>query len=386
MLYYSAVIHPMNGKPPFSGWIRTEGALIAEMGQGSPANPGDGLDCRGYHLYPGFLDIHTHLGMQEDGLGFEGEDINEESDPVTPHLRAVDAFNPMDRCFQEAVEAGVTTVITGPGSANPVAGVLYAVKTFSPVPVADQMVIRPAAMKFALGENPKSVYHEKNASPMTRMATASAIREALWKARRYLEDKEAAEKDSELSPPDLDMKSEALLPVLKREIQAHFHCHRADDIATAIRIAKEFSLNAVLIHCTEGHLIAPYLAQQGIPAVVGPILSERCKPELRNLELKNAACLKSAGVSVALTTDHSVVPIQYLPLSAGLAVRGGLSHEDAMEAITSQPARIAGLYDRVGSLEPGKDADMALFDGDPLDLQAIPRLVVSSGWEAVRRL
>ena len=379
MFYLHAKIHTMAGTILEDGWMQVENGKILALGDGTPpAGCGDTFDCGGLSMYPGFFDAHTHLGMMEDGLTFEGDDVNEDSDPVTPQLRAIDGLNPLDRDFREAVEAGVTAVVTGPGSANPIGGQMAAIKTFCPDGCVDDMVLRaPVTIKMALGENPKNVYHEKDSGPVTRMATAALIREALYKARRYGEELEAAADASER--PDFDMACEALLPALRREIEVHFHAHRADDIFTAIRIGKEFHLDFVIVHCTEGHEIAARLAREGVRALCGPVLSERSKPELRRLTPACPGILSRAGVKTAIVTDHSVVPIQYLAACAGLAVREGMDHEAALEAITIVPAQICHLEDRIGSLEPGKDADFSLFAEDPLSNFAKPRYVYTAG-------
>lgn len=336
------------------------------------------VDLEGAHVYPGFIDAHTHIGMWEDGLTFEGDDGNEETDPVQPHLRAIDAVNPMDRCFSEAVDAGITTVLTGPGSANPIGGQFAALKTFGKR--VDKMIVRaPVAMKMALGENPKNVYHDKNQSPSTRMATAALIRDQLMKAKRYEEAVLRAEEDSEIDPPEYDSKCEALLPVLRGEVKVHFHAHRADDIFTAMRIASEFSLDYVIVHGTEGALIADELAEEHVRVLSGPLLCDRSKPELRNLTPATPGKLSKAGVPTAIITDHPVVPIQYLPLCAALAVREGMDEEEALAAITCNPAKICGIDDRVGSLEMGKDADFVVFRSNPLLLSSKPEMVYISG-------
>ena len=374
-------IHTMENGVIQDGYLITRGDTIIEVGSMKNLKQieGETIDLLGRDVYPGFIDAHTHLGMFEDGLCFEGDDGNEETDPVTPQLRALDAVNPMDRCFGEALLAGVTTVVTGPGSANAVSGQLMAVKTAGKR--IDRMVVKaPAAMKFALGENPKSVYHDKSQSPMTRMATAALVREALQKAQRYLTDKQLSEENSEeYDLPEYDAKCEALLPLLKGELVAHFHAHRADDIFTAIRLSKEFHLRYVIVHGTEGHLIAEELKEEGCPVLSGPLLCDRSKPELRELTPRTPGILSEAGVPVAIVTDHPVIPIQYLPLCAGLAVREGMAHEKALEAITITPARICGIDNLVGSLMPGKQADFSVFSCDPLSLFAKPDMVFCSG-------
>ena len=363
-----------------NGYIRVKDGVIESLCdmKDCPEDP-ETIDACGGLILPGFIDAHSHLGMWEDSLGFEGDDGNEDTEPVTPQLRAIDAVNPMDKCFREAAEAGVTTVLTGPGSANPIAGVWCAVKTRGCR--IDNMVLDDAAgMKFALGENPKSVYHGKNQAPVTRMATAALIREQLAKAQRYLNDKRLAEQNSEdYDEPEYDIKCEALLPVLSREMKAIFHAHRADDIFTAVRIAKEFNLDYILVHCTEGYRIAELLKEENAKVITGPFLCDRSKPELSGLSPRNPAALWEAGVENAVCTDHPVTPIQYLPLCAAIAEAEGLSYRHALEAITIVPAKLFGLDDRIGSLKPGKHADLLLFDSDPLGVCARPKLVLIDG-------
>ena len=379
MLIINGIIHPMDGPVIPQGYVLLEGDRIAALGPMEQAPQRlDVLDARGGHVLPGFIDIHCHLGLFGDGLGFEGDDGNESTDPVTPHLRAVDGINPFDRGFQEAREGGVTTVLTGPGSANPIAGQMAAIKTAGRW--VDNMVIAaPAAMKFALGENPKSCYNERHETPVTRMATAALMREQLAKAQEYLRKQEEAREDEDVDPPDFDAKLEALLPLLRGDLTAHFHAHRADDMATAVRVSKEFGLKYVLIHGTEGHLIADLLAKEGAPVVVGPLISDRCKPELVNQAVENPARLAEAGVRVAICTDHPENPIQYLPLAAALAARAGMDEEQALAAITLTAAQIAGIDSRVGSLTPGKDGDVVIFDRHPFDVAAKAQAVFING-------
>ena len=379
----NAVLHTMEGIDYENGWLTAENGVITGLGPMGvcPEKPGEAwLDLDGAHVYPGFIDAHTHLGMWEDGLGFEGDDGNEETDPLTPQLRAIDALNPMDHCFQEALEAGVTTVVTGPGSANPIGGQMAAVKTYGRC--IDKMIVKaPLAIKMALGENPKTVYHGKHQAPVTRMATAALIREQLYKAERYLDDLEKSRAEDEFDPPEYDARCEALLPLLRGEIQAHIHCHRADDIFTAIRIGEEFNLDYVIVHGTEGHLITEELAEKKARVLSGPILCDRSKPELRNLTPACPGKLAAAGVQTAIITDHPVIPLQYLPLCAGLAAREGMEPAAALRAITIEPARICGIDNRVGSLAVGKDADCVVFRADPLTLAAKPEWVFVAGRE-----
>lgn len=382
MLMVHAKICTMEKTDYSDGFLRFQNGKITALGEMDTLlkeQEEELIDLGGLAVYPGFIDAHTHLGMWEDGLAFEGDDGNEETDPITPHLRAIDAVNPMDRCFSEAVEAGVTTVITGPGSANAIGGQLAALKTYG-IRVDDMILREPVAIKFALGENPKAVYHGKNLAPNTRMATAALIREQLFKAQRYKEDKQkAAENVEEYDPPEYDAKCEALLPLLEGKIFAHFHTHRADDIFTALRLAAEFSIRFVIVHGTEGYLITEALAKEGVSVLAGPILCDRSKPELKNLTPKNPGLLSGAGIKTAIITDHPVIPLQYLPLCAALAVREGMDEKEALRAITINPARICGIDDRVGSLAVGKDADFTVFDQNPLSLSAKPKMVFCGG-------
>lgn len=381
MLIINAEIHSFKYGVIKNGYIKINGTKISKIGDMSEVTLNDNkvIDIKGKKIYAGFIDAHTHIGMFENGLNFEGDDGNEETDPCTPHLRAIDAINPMDKCFSEALEAGVTTVITGPGSANAIGGQLAAIKTFGKR--IDKMIISaPVAIKFALGENPKSVYHDKGEAPITRMATSAIIREALYKAKHYLEDKEKFELDNEeYDEPEYDIKNEALIPLLKKKIPAHFHAHRADDIFTAIRIAKEFDINYVIVHCTEGHLIADELAEENTKVLSGPILCDRSKPELVNLTPKTPSILSENGIKPAIVTDHPVIPIQYLPLCASLAVREGMDEIEALKSITLYPAQICGIDNRVGDIAEGLDADLCVFEKSPLDFTQKPIMVFCNG-------
>lgn len=369
------------------GYIGTNGGKITAVGSmdefSGSLDSGDVIDASGLTVYPAFVDAHCHIGICENGLGFEGDDVNEATDPSTPHLRATDAINAADLCFSEAARAGIGTVVTGVGSANPIGGSFLAMKTYGSTRI-DKLIIKdPVSIKFALGENPKRTYNDRDETPVTRMATAAVIREQLMKARRYMEDTAEYERtkgtDDETARPDLDIKCEALIPLLKREIKAHFHCHRQDDIFTAIRIAKEFSLDYVLIHATDGHLIADELKEERAQCVIGPLFADRCKPELINQSITNAAKLHKHGVEFAICTDHPENPEQYLPVTAGVAVRGGLSRDEAIRAITCVPARICGIDDRVGSIEAGKDADLTAFRGEIFDITEKPEFVIIGG-------
>jgi imidazolonepropionase-like amidohydrolase len=361
-----------------NGWVEIQGKKIIAMGEGDTKTTQDDINAEGKVLISGFIDAHTHLGIMEDGLGFEGDDCNEQTDPFSPHLRTIDGINPFDYCFKEARKRGITTVVVSPGSANPVAGQMVAIKTYGKR--IDDMLIKPIGMKFALGENPKQAYNDRSETPTTRMATVAIIREGLYKAKRYLEDVEKHhENPDDYDLPEYDIKSEALIPLLKREIKAHFHCHRADDICTAIRISKEFNLDCVIVHGTEGYLISDIIAEENVPVICGPVICDRCKPEMKGLDIKNASVLSKDGVKVAICTDHSVIPIQYLPTSVLMAIKGGLSYTDGLKAITSNPAEIIGIGDIVGDIAIGMDADLQLYDGDPLNLTLEPTLVMIDG-------
>lgn len=368
----------------FSGWVLLEGGKIAALGDGAPPDCAQTFDGAGGVLTPGLIDVHSHLGLYEDGLGFEGADGNEDTDPVTPHLRALDGINPMDRGFREALEAGVTAVAVSPGSANPVGGQIALIKTAGRR-VDDMVVKAPLAIKFALGENPKSVYHDKDEAPVTRMATAALIREQLYKAKEYLARRERAESDPEDDGPDYDIKLEALLPLLWGKIEAHFHAHRADDIFTALRIAQEFGIKPVIIHGTEAHLVADLLAAEGVPVVSGPYMTDRSKPEIRNLTDEAPGILARAGIPTAITVDHPEIPLRLLPMALMLAVRAGMDKTDALRAVTSVPAQIAGAAHRIGILREGMDADCVLWGGDPLDFASQVQAVWVNGALEYRR-
>ncbi len=381
MLIKNGTVHTMDGPVIDRGFVAIREGKIAQVGDMTqcPENwEGEVYDAKGGHILPGYVDAHCHLGMFGDAVGFEGDDGNEASDPCTPQLRAIDAINPLDRCFEEARRGGVTAVLTGPGSANPISGQFAALKTNGHW--VDEMILKaPAAMKLALGENPKMVYNERHETPMTRMAIAAIIRENLRKALEYGEKLERAAEDEDEEKPDYDAKLEALLPVVRGELPVHIHAHRADDIATGIRICKEFGLKYVIVHGTEAHLIADLLAEEGAPVITGPSIGDRSKPELANMTIENPALLTMAGVKVAICTDHPETPVQYLPMCAGVAVKGGMIPEAALAAITRWPAEIAGLGDRIGTLTPGKDADVVVTTAHPLNWLSRVELVLIDG-------
>lgn len=364
MLIKNGRVFTMTGKVYENGCVLIENGKIKEVGEELTASFGEEIiDARGGWVLPGLVDAHSHLGTHEANMGFEGNDTNEITDPITPQLRVIDGLNPQDKAFEAVRASGVTTTLVAPGSANVIGGQCAVIKTYGRC-VDEMVIVEPAAVKIAFGENPKRAYKELEKMPSTRMAIAGLLRQTLYEAKAYQVRKEkAAEREEYFA---VDLKLEALLPVLEGRIPVKAHAHRADDILTAIRIAKEFNVSMTLDHCTEGHLITDYIKEAGFPAIVGPTMSARSKIELTNKSFFTAVKLAASGVKIAITTDHPVTQMQYLPLCAGLAVREGLPLEDALRAITINAAEIIGAADRVGSIEPGKDADLAIFDGNPL--------------------
>jgi imidazolonepropionase-like amidohydrolase len=370
---------PIEGEPIEDGTVLLRGGKIAAVGRDLDV-PADAerVDAAGKWVLPGFVEAHAHVGLTEEAEGWAGQDNNELSDPVTPGVRAIDAVNPADMGFRDAVSGGVLAVNVTPGSGNAIGGQTAAIKTWGRT--VDDMVLRePAGMKSALGENPKSVYGERKKAPMTRLGTAAVIRSAFVEATNYLARLSAAEEEGR--PPERDLNLEALVGVLRREIPLRQHCHRADDIATAMRIAEEFGYDLVIDHGTEGHVIADIISAKGIPVIIGPLLTTRSKVELRGRSLANPGRLAAAGVTIAITTDHPVVPIHLLVLQAAVAVREGLDRETALRAITINPARVLGVADRIGSLAAGKDADLVIWSGDPLDVMSRAERVFINGRE-----
>lgn len=359
-----------------NGMILIENGKILEIGVNlSYPQDSEVIDAAEKVIIPGLIDAHTHLGISEEGTGVEGWDYNEEVDPVTPYLRALDGINTQEMGMQDAVAGGVTTVMVAPGSANIIGGQIAVIKTAGNW-IPDMVLRECAGLKIALGENPKRVYGEQKKSPITRMATAGILREYLVKAQNYLARREKAKEHDLL---ELDLGLEVLGKVLRREIPLRAHAHRADDILTALRIAQEFQVDLVIEHATEGHKIADILAESKTPAVVGPLMSSRSKVELRDRSDTTPAILNQAGVLVALTTDHPVLPIQFLNIAAGIAVREGMKEEEALKAITINPAQILGVDQRVGSLEKGKDADLVILNGHPLAIQTKVEQVLVNG-------
>ena len=367
MIITGGRILTMAGQDLGVGTIQIENGKIKALWEGTVdeaqlENGESFLRVDGAWVMPGLIEAHCHMGITEEKKGMEGDDCNENVEPVIPWLRAIDAINTMDAAFDDAVRAGITSAMIGPGSSNVVGGQFAFLKTRGRC-IDDLIVKAPAAMKVAFGENPKVNYSGQGKSPVTRMAIAGMLREELFKAKQYVEKKAAAGSDFEE-----DFRMEPWVPVFQGEIPLKAHVHRVDDIFTAIRIAKEFGLSMTLDHCSEGHMIAKRLAKEGFPAIVGPDFSSRSKIEVQNLAFKTVGVLNLAGVRTAVTTDHPVSLIQCLPLCAGMAVKAGLPFEEGLKAITINPAIICGVSDRVGSLEAGKDADIAIFDGNPMEI------------------
>ena len=371
---------PITAEPIDGATVLIRDGKITAVGTGLDI-PADArvIDAGGNWVLPGFIEAHGHVGVHEEGEGWAGSDSNELTEPVTAHVRALDAINPADLGFRDAVSGGVLAVNVNPGSGNPIGGQTAALKCWGRT--VEEMLLRaPAGMKSALGENPKRVYGERKQTPSTRLGTAAVIRGALVDAGNYLARLDAEQRKSEADrkPVDRDLKLEALGMVLRREIPWRQHCHRADDIATALRIAAEFGYDLVIDHGTEAHLLADILAAKDIPVIIGPLFTSRSKVELRNRSLANPGKLAAAGVTIAITTDHPVVPINFLAHQAALSVKHGLDRDTALRALTINPARIVGVEDRLGSIEPGKDADLVIWSGDPLDvLSRVERALIN---------
>lgn len=363
-------IFTMAGTYYENGFVKISGNKIAEVGDMTRLKENlkedeTCLDVSGAWVLPGLIEAHAHIGLSEEKSGVIGDDCNEQTNPICSGLRGVDGVNPLDPAFHDAIQAGITSVMTGPGSADVVGGQFVFLKTHGRC--VDEMIVKqPAAMKVALGENPKTTYGDQNQCPGTRMGSAYLLRKTLFQASEYLRKKEQAEEKNEMAESNFDL--EPWIPVLKKEIPMKVHAHRADDIFTAIRIAKEFDVEITLDHCTEGHLIAKEIMDSGFPAIVGTDLTSRSKLEVEYMSFKTAGVLAEAGVKIAVTTDHPVALIQYLAFCAGFSVKYGLSMEDGLKSITLYPAQICRVDDRVGSLEPGKDADIAIFDGNPMEV------------------
>ncbi len=379
MLYVkNGMIHDAVHEEAYRGDILVENGKIKAICEHLDVGKDDQvIDVEGLHVYPGFVEAHGHIGLDGYGIGYEGMDYNELNDIVSPQLRGIDGVKPMDAAFPKAAQAGVTCVCVGPGSANVLGGTFVTIKTVGRR-VEDMVVRDNVAMKCAFGENPKRVYREKKDS--SRMSTAALLREMLFKTREYMEKKEAAGEDLSKKPA-FDMKLEALIPVIKGEMPLKAHAHAAEDIFTALRIAREFDVKITLEHVTEGHLIVEELAKEMVPLAVGPTLTSASKYELRNKSWTTPGLLAAAGCQVSIITDSPVIPQEYLPLCAGLAVQAGMDPFAALQAITINPARHAGIADRVGSIEIGKDADLVVTDGCPFEVATHVKHVFIDGKE-----
>ena len=373
----NGTLHTAVSKETFIADILIDGGKIVKIGKGLSADGAEVIDATGLHVYPGFVEAHCHIGLDGYGIGYEGHDYNELNDPVTPQVQAIDGINPFDPCMKMAAKAGVTCFATGPGSSNSIGGTFAAIK---PVGTrVDNMIVKfPVAMKCAFGENPKRCYQKQGIS--SRMTNAAKIREALNKAKVYKAKIEAAGDDASKLPA-YDQKSEALIPVLNHEIPLKAHAHQANDIFTAIRIAKEFGVGLTLEHVTEGHMIVDELVKENLPLAVGPTFGHASKFELQNKTWETPGILAKAGCHVSIITDAPVTPLHYLPLCAGLAIKAGMDEYDALRAVTINPAEHIGIADRVGSLEEGKDADVVIVDGCPFDVTGVIKHVLINGEE-----
>lgn len=374
LLIQNATLHTMEQRKPVHGDLLMKAGRIAEIADRIPPTEDMQLiHAQGLHVYPGFIDAHSHLGIAEERMTDHVDETNEGTNPVTPCLRAIDAINPMDSAFHNALASGVTGAMIGPGSSNPIGGQFAFIKTDGRR-IDDMVVLAPAAIKIAFGENPMTNYGPNGNIPSTRMGIASLIREELFLARQYFSEEN----------PEPDFNMECYRELFEGKIPLKAHVHRTDDIFTAIRIAEEFGLGLTLDHCTEGHLIAEEIAESGFPAIVGPSLASRTKDEVSLSDFKTPGILQKAGVPVALTTDHPVSRIQYLPLCAALAAKEGMDSFAALRAITIEAARICRVDHRLGSLSVGKDADIAIWDGDPLQIASTVRYTIVNGkiaWE-----
>ena len=373
----NGTLHTAVSKEAFIADILIDGGKIVKIGKGLSADGAEVIDATGLHVYPGFVEAHCHIGLDGYGIGYEGHDYNELNDPVTPQVQAIDGINPFDPCMKMAAKAGVTCFATGTGSSNSIGGTFAAIK---PVGTrVDNMIVKfPIAMKCAFGENPKRCYQKQGIS--SRMTNAAKIREALNKAKVYKAKIEAAGDDASKLPA-YDQKSEALIPVLNHEIPLKAHAHQANDIFTAIRIAKEFGVGLTLEHVTEGHMIVDELAKENLPLAVGPTFGHASKFELQNNNWETPGILAKSGCHVSIITDAPVTPLHYLPLCAGLAIKAGMDEYDALRAVTINPAEHIGVADRVGSLEEGKDADVVIVDGCPFDVTGVIKHVLINGEE-----
>lgn len=377
LLIKNGLLYTMEADHPMLGDILVHDGKIVKVSENITVSNGmEIIDAKGLHVLPGFIDAHSHIGIAEEKISSNTDATNENTNPITPCMRAIDAINPMDSAFHNALAAGITSVMVGPGSANAIGGQFAFIKTHGRC-VDDMVVLAPAAMKIAFGENPISAYGTNGNMPSTRMGIASLIREELFLAKQYFD----SEKNGGTTP---DFTKECYRELFEGKIPLKAHVHRTDDILTAVRIAKEFGLGLTLDHCTEGHLIAAKIAESGFPAIVGPSLASRTKDEVSVSDFKTAGILQKAGIPVALTTDHPVSRIQHLPLCAALAAKEGMDRMGALRAITIDAAKICRVDDRLGSLAPGKDADIIICNGDPLSLETPVLKTIINGeivWE-----
>jgi len=363
LLIQHGTLYTMESEEPLCADLLIKEGKIAEIAKDIVCTEEmEVLDATGLLVFPGFIDSHSHIGISEEKVTGIGDECNENTTPATPHVRAIDCIHPMDSAFHNALASGITGAMAGPGSSNPVGGQFAFIKTYGRC-VDDMVVLAPAAIKIAFGENPMTSYGMNGNAPSTRMGIAAIIREELFNAKQYLANTSA---DS----TEKNFRMESYRELFEKKIPLKAHVHRTDDICTAIRIAKEFELDLTLDHCTEGHLIAEEIAKSGYPAIVGPSMSARSKKEVSESDFKTPGVLKQAGVTVALTTDHPVCRLQYLPLCAALAAKEGLNEYDALRAITIDAARICRVDHRLGSLAKEKDADLCLWDGNPLNINS----------------
>ncbi len=363
----------MEGEVFENGYVDFENGKITAFGDASaaPEYNGEVIDAEGGYITPGFIECHCHIGVSEESIRWEGNDTNESTDPWTPHLRGIDAIYPYDKAFKLAVNAGITSACTGPGSGNVIGGQLCAIKLYGTDP--DEMVIKaPAAMKMAFGENPKGYFQRMKKSPATRMATAAILREALFKTQQYLRKKEKGD-------DVFDMKLEAMIPVLKGEIPAHIHAHRADDILTAMRVANEFGIKFNMIHTSDAVLVKEQLKKNNVEFCMGPTLGVSTKPETKNKTFASYGEVQRFGCTMAITTDHPVLAIETLPVCAMMAIKNGMDEMEALKAITINAAKVANIDERVGSIKVGKDADIVIFDGNPMEIATQTKAVFIDG-------
>ena len=372
LLIQNGLLYTMEKEKPFYGDILIKDGKIERIADSiAPSETMEVIDAKGFNVFPGFIDAHSHIGISEEKISVLGDSCNEGTNPVTPTMRAIDAINPMDSAFHNALAVGITGVMVGPGSANAIGGQFAFVKTHGRC-IDDMIVLAPAAIKIAFGENPVTNYGTNGQMPATRMAIASLIREELHKAKQYFENPKKSLQDTEYT-------MECYRELFEGKIPLKAHAHRVDDIFTAIRIAREFGLKLTLDHCTEGHLVPDKIAKSGFPAIVGPSLSSRSKYEVREMDFKTLGVLKKAGVTVAITCDHPVVRIQYLPICAGIAAKEGLGETGALRAITIDAAKISGVDNRLGSLKEGKDADIVIYEGSPLEIKGTALYTIVNG-------